>query len=378
MTKNELTVNCRDGGCEPLLETSAGEKVFRSGTDSVIVTLPKDRRIISNSWLNGGIRDDINVLINQRIGRHVGSENELEEGSVEGYLSHVVEQLGYSASNAAALLTAASMENVAFVTHSFRGLEVTAIATAGVEVNACSPADPASYYQENGKWQSLGGTINMILLIDANLPAYALTRAWMTATEAKSAVLRQLMIPSRFSEELATGTGTDMMAIVSNDSASLQLTDAGPHSKLGELICKCVNQVLLKALDQQSGISTVSQRDMLVRLDRFGIDEKYFWKVSTSLEGENKKGPFYDNLRNISRNPAMVALISSILHLVDEVRWGLIPENSAKKVAFSQMVQLHNILNLSVDVPYDYLLDPKESIIENWVRVTSWIVKRNV
>jgi adenosylcobinamide hydrolase len=156
------------------------------------------------------------------------------------------------------------------------------------------------------------------------------------------------------------------------------LTDAGPHSKLGELICKCVNQVLLKALDQQSGISTVSQRDMLVRLDRFGIDEKYFWKVSTSLEGDNKKGPFYDNLRNISRKPAMVALISSILHLVDEVRWGLIPENSAKKVAFSQMRQLDNILKLGVDVPYDYLLDPKESIIENWVRVTSWIVKRNV
>lgn len=378
MTKNELTENCLDGACEPLLETSAGEKVFRSGTDSVIVTLPKDRRIISNSWLNGGIRDDINVLINQRIGRHVGSEGDLEEGSVEGYLAHVVEQLGYSASNAAALLTAASMENVAFVMHSFRGLEVTAIATAGVEVNACSPADPASYYQENGKWESLGGTINIILLIDANLPSYALTRAWMTATEAKSAVLRQLMIPSRFSEELATGTGTDMMAIVSNDSASLQLTDAGPHSKLGELICKCINQVLLKALDQQSGISTVSQRDMLVRLDRFGVDEKYFWKASTSLEGENKKGPFYEILRNISRNPAMVALISSILHLVDEVRWGLIPENSAKKVAFSQMGQLENVLNLNLDVPYDYLLDPKESIIDNWVRVTSWIVKRNV
>jgi adenosylcobinamide hydrolase len=74
----------------------------------------------------------------------------------------------------------------------------------------------------------------------------------------------------------------------------------------------------------------------------------------------------------------MVALISSILHLVDELRWGLIPENSAKKVSFSQMRQLDNILNLGVDVPYDYLLDPKESIIENWVRVTSWIVKRNV
>ncbi|ADE36872.1 adenosylcobinamide amidohydrolase [Methanohalophilus mahii] len=378
MTRNELAVNSCDGDCEPLLETSAGEKIFRSGKDSVIVSLPKGRRIISNSWLNGGIRDDINVLINQRIGRHVGSEDDLEEGSVEGYLAHVVEQLGYSASNASALLTAASMENVAFVTHSFRGLEITTIATAGVEVNACSPADPASYYQENGRWETFGGTINLILLIDANLPSYALTRAWMTATEAKSAVLHQLMIPSRFSEELATGTGTDMMAIVSNDSASLKLTDAGPHSKLGELICKCIKQVLFKALDQQSGISAVSQRDMLVRLDRFGIDEKYFWKVSTSLEGDNKKGPFYDKLRNISRNPAMVALISSILHLVDEVRWGLIPENSAKKVAFSQMAQLNNILNLSVDVPYDYLLDPKESIIDNWVRVTCWIVKRNV
>ncbi len=358
-----------------LFETSSGERVLLHDDHNLAVSLPPGRICMSTSWVNGGISDGLEAVVNHCIPRKLCHEQELEGGSLENYLGVVASNLGYDPSATTVLLTAASMGNASVISRSYRGLEVSAIVTAGVEVNGCRVGDPASYYQEDDQWKPFVGTINIILLIGASLPNYTLSRAIITATEAKTAALQELMVRSQYSSGLATGTGTDMLAIVANPESDLKLTDAGPHSKLGELVGKCVFEGIHNALLRQSDISSLTQRDMLVRLERFGIDESSFWNASTNFEGANRKKHFIDSLRDLSSNPSIVAVTASIIHLIDEVSWGLLPETAAGEIAVSHMKNLpKTINNKAVTIP-DIVFDTRDPIQENWVRAVAWTIK---
>ena len=357
-----------------LFETTGKEKVYRF-SDSILVSLPQGRKTLTTSWLNGGYREDVRAVFNHMIPKGKHAPKELEGGSVPAYLSIVAERLGADPDTSSALLTAANMDNVAIVTRSFRGVEVTAIMTAGIEVNGGRAGDPASYYQEDGSHQFIQGTINLILLIGADLPEYAMARAIITASEAKAAALQQLMAPSRYSNGIATGSGTDMIAVVCDGTSNLNLTDAGQHSKLGELIGKAVIECTHKALELQSDLTALSQRDMLVRLERFGISDADYWKVASGLNGANRKAAFFKVLREMSRNPVLVGATGTILHIVDEISWGLIPETAGRRVAVSVMKGLPAMLGMDDLIPFNELTDEKDRIIDNWVRVTAWMAK---
>ncbi|MDG6243129.1 MAG: adenosylcobinamide amidohydrolase [Methanolobus sp.] len=357
-----------------IFETTGKEQVYRY-SDSIVLLLPKGRKTLTTSWLNGGYREDMRAVFNHRVpkGKHLPSG--LDGGNIPAYLAIVAKRLGIEPDTSSGLLTAANMNNVSIVTRSFRGVEVTAIMTAGVEVNGGRAGDPASYYQEEGFHQFIQGTINTILLIGADLPEYTMARAIITATEAKTAALQQLMAPSRYSQGIATGSGTDMIAVVADGTSSLLLTDAGQHSKLGELIGNVVIECTLNALELQSDLTPLSQRDMLVRLERFGICEADYWKAASSMEGDNRKAAFFKSLRELSKNPVLVAATCSILHIVDEVHWGLIPENAGRRMAMSVMKGLTQMLDIEALMPFEELTDEKDTILDNWVRVTAWIAK---
>lgn len=359
-----------------LLELPAGEKVYRQDC-SIVVKLPARRRTLTTSWLNGGYREDLECIINNQIPRGVKKGEELEGGNVSAYLSLLAAKLGFDPLKSTGMLTAANMMNVAIVSKGFRGLEVTAIITGGVEINGGRVGDPASYYQENGSHFPLNGTINAIILINADLPEYTMSRVIMTATEAKTAALQELMVPSRYSEGIATGSGTDMIAVVSNMASPLKLTDAGKHSKLGELIGKCVIEATKKALEKQSELTPISQRNMLLRLERFGVDEAYCWNVASHMAGDNRKMCFLKDLRELAVNPLLVAATSAITHLVDEVSWGLLPETSARETALALIRQLPDILQ-SNQKPPENLLNGYDSIIDNLVYMTAWLVKNGI
>ncbi|WP_406670752.1 adenosylcobinamide amidohydrolase [Methanolobus sp. ZRKC4] len=357
-----------------LFETTGKEKVYRF-KDSILLSLPDGRSTLTTSWVNGGYREDLQAIFNHHVPRGKHSPKELEGGSIPAYLAIIAKSLGADPDTSSGLLTAANMDNVSIVTKSFRGVEVTAIVTGGIEVNGGRVGDPASYYQEDGTYQFIQGTINTILVIGANLPAYSMTRAVVTATEAKTAALQQLVAPSRHSQGIATGSGTDMIAIVADSTSPLLLTDAGQHSKLGELIGKVVIECTLKALEMQSDLTPLSQRDILVRLERFGIEENNYWKVASHMNGDNRKAAFFKKLREMSKNPVLVGATGSILHIVDEISWGLVPETAGRKVAVSIMKGLPEMLDIDVSIPFDELTDEKDTIIDNWIRVTGWLAK---
>ncbi len=359
-----------------LLEFPAGEKVYRKDY-SIVLKLPEGRRTLTTSWFNGGYREDLECIINNQIPRGVKNGEELEGGNVSAYLSLLASKLGFDPLKSSGMLTAANMKNVAIISKGFRCLEVTAIVTGGVEINGGRVGDPASYYQEKGSHFPLNGTINTILVINADLPEYVMSRVIMTATEAKTVALQELMVPSRYSQGIATGSGTDMIAVISDMTSQLKLTDAGKHSKLGELIGKCVIEATKKALEMQSELTPISQRNMLLRLERFGVDEAYCWKVASHMAGENRKMRFLKDMRELSLNPSLVAATSAITHIADEVSWGLLPETSARTMALALIRQLPDLLQSNQKPPED-LLNDYDSIVDNLVYMTSWLAKNGI
>jgi adenosylcobinamide hydrolase len=68
-------------------------------------------------------------------------------------------------------------------------------------------------------------------------------------------------------------------------------------------------------------------------------------------------------------------MVSALLHICDETGWGLVPELTAKKTARSMMKALPGIVGTTRVPDWDYVLDEKQSIIENWIRLSAWCVK---
>ncbi len=135
-------------------------------------------------------------------------------------------------------MTAVYLNKTKCTTLREQGITVTALLTAGVS-NATSAgiSEPASFTP---------GTINIILLVDANLTHAALVNAVITATEAKTASLhdKSILTSSRF---LATGTSTDAICIACTGRGDP--TDyAGSATIVGWLMARAVRECLQEAL----------------------------------------------------------------------------------------------------------------------------------
>jgi adenosylcobinamide amidohydrolase len=295
--------------------------------DTIFVKFNVKRNGISTSKLNGGFSSNFKSVFNH----HLSQENidYLENHDVGNYLIQHCWSLNIDSAYSTGLTTLARMKNVSIVTKSFKSLEVVALTTAGVRTNAVRAGDPAAYYEENGRF----GTINTIILINAHLEYETLLDAFMTATEAKTVALNDLKIPSQYSNGYATGTGTDGLCIFSNLESDNTLTNAGKHSKLGELIADAVCKSVKKAIKKQVWISEKSQSNALVRLNRYSLDINMFYD---SLDDD--KFEFISQLQKDMKKQDNVAITTSVLNLIDEVECGLIKREDALMLA-NKMVE---------------------------------------
>lgn len=350
-------------------ETSTGEKVLRY-RKSIVIQLPGKRNTLTASWINGGYREDIQAIFNHQLNQK--ELDYLEKGSVQGFMKKLAENLSLDPDKTSGFLTVADMANMAIVTETYREIEVTAIVTAGIEVNGGRAGDNASYYELNGKYEFRVGTINTILIINSNLSENTLLRSVLTAVEAKAVALQELMAPSKYSNGVATGSGTDNIAVISNMESENVLLTAGKHSKLGELIGKSLIKAIKQALSKQSNLNPKSQCDMLLRLERFGFNQENYWEHVKSTYKNQDKTNFMPILYHFSKNPVVVSLVASILHIVDEINWGLISEPVGKKTAIYLMKTLPSVLQIRNQPNFSEIMDQNDSIIQNWIRVSSW------
>jgi len=340
---------------------ASGESLYRQDR-ALILLLPPGRITLATSWMNGGYQEGLQAVFNSQ--SHDGIHDLMKVENYTAYLRCIAERVGLEPDHACGLSTAVCMDNAAVVTHRYKATEVTAIVTAGVEGNGGRAGDPASY-NEVRCVEPVGGTIVTMLLVNGDMPRHTMARAIMTATEAKTCALQQLIAPSRYSTGIATGSGTDQIAIISNDNSSNRLTDAGKHSKLGELIGKTVIDATLQALDKHAGLNPISQRDVMARLKRFRISEKDIWKASQAYPGSCGEQEFYQSLRNLSKRPDVVAAVGSILHVNDEIEWGLIPGDIGRQYGGRVIKGLEILLDRPQGDAFELMVDEGGDIISN-------------
>lgn len=164
-----------------------------------------------------------------------------------------------------------------------------------------------------------------MLFINKPLTPGTLTRTIVTATEAKTAVLQELAVNSRYSDKLATGTGTDQIAVAALLNDEPPLTSAGKHVSLGELIGLAVYKAVKKTLALQNSLTPEGQCSIKIHLERFGLTRRTLLeKLSHSLQ-QDQAELLENNLTVIERDPVSVAAVAAMVHLKDKFTWGTLP-----------------------------------------------------
>ncbi len=349
----------------------SGESIYRQGR-LLVVDLPDTRDTLATTWLGGGYRDDLKTVFNSQV--YEGTHDLMKTGDFTKYIRTIAEKIGLDPNRCCGLSTAANMDNAGIVSRAFRSTGVTAIITAGVEGNGGRAGDPASYNEATG-FEKVGGTIVTMLVIDADIPKHTMARAIMTASEAKACALQELMAPSLYSNGIATGSGTDQIAIICNPNSSNHITDAGKHSKLGELIGKNVIEATKIALEKQNGLNAAYQCDALRRLKRYKFTENDCWISVKSSWRTKDSADFSRKLKAISKSPEMVALVSSIIHINDEIDWGMIPEKEGKRIGLALIQRMPEILTIDGSAPASIKIHSSKTLMDNLVGGISQMVR---
>ena len=337
-----------------LLKTSDGDEILKN-SDTILVKFGPKRNGIVSSWLNGGYSEDLSAVFNHQLSQE--NIDKYGDGGILDFLKDLstdfYECLDLRSKKLSGLITSADMDHYSIACEKYRDIEVIAISTAGVRVNAVSAGDIASYYEINGEYDfdmdnnnkdiyqnpNKPGTINTILLINSKLDESSLLLAELIAVEAKAVALRELMTSSNYSNEIATGTGTDGIAIFSNMDSKNTIENVSKHAKIGEIIGKVVIASIKESLAKLQWLTPSYQLNALIRLDRFqyNLDEFYknYLPNFIKMEDESDKRNFIISLIEVSKNPELVANVSLIIHLIDQYRVGLLSKKTVLKVSDS-------------------------------------------
>ena len=323
----------------------------------ILVKFLAPHRVLSTCRAAGGMQDGLEYVYNHQSCEPTGHTTGLPQcmhHDPREYRRLISGLHGIPAERTATLGTAANMHNAAIISEKFRDLEVLSICTGGVETNGGRAGDPATVYEDEDGFEKLDqddgilsgvegpehGTINTMVFINKELTPGAMVRVVVTATEAKTAVLQELAVNSRYSDGLATGTGTDQILVASMCNTGKPLTSAGNHSKLGELIGKSVFQAIKRTLALQNGLIPERQCSARIHLERFGATrENMLAGIGHWLTPETHR-LFTENFPCIDRDPVTVAAVAAFVHLKDKITWGILPESCWPDIMGSYAAQI--------------------------------------
>jgi adenosylcobinamide amidohydrolase len=328
---------------------------IRRGGRFVVADLAEPHLTITTSIRNGGQSENVRHLVNHQSCEGSGHEARfrvIDELGQDAYHDSVCHEIGVPSAETAVMGTAANMNYVAITTERDADVEVAAIVTAGVQTNAVCAGDPASWRETPegiAKVAAVAGTINTMLLLNRPITAAALARTVVTMTEAKSAALQRLAVPSCYSSDLATGTGTDQFCVAAPLRGGKPLTSASPHMKVGELIGLAVRRATAEALRWQNGLEASLTRGLFHALGRYGVKESdVFDGLATLLDPgdlellkKNSKAAFFE--------PLVGAAGHALAAVLDRVRHGTIPGSSARDAIIQQAATIASSLAAKPD-----------------------------
>ncbi len=311
----------------------------------------KPHSILSTCPVAGGLRFDLTCVYNHQSCEPAGHNKRLSAQPCDdphSYRRAICAQYGLPAEQCATLGTAANMHNACIAQQQFRDLTVAAICTGGVDANAGRVGDPATVVETATGFESLTtatavpgpGTINTMVFISRSLTPGALTRCVMTATEAKVAVLQELAVNSRYSDGLATGTGTDQIAVAALENDEVPLTSSGKHVKLGEMIGRAVYEATKQSLARQNQLTPISQCSAKIHLERFGLNRIGMQDMICAFLDQELAALLRSNFLAIERDPLTVAAVAALVHLRDKISWGVLPQTCQQEIMAAHAAQV--------------------------------------
>ena len=307
-------------------------------------------RTISTCKVNGGFREDLGTLLNHQScepNMHYRKTLNLAISHPADYLDVICKKEDLPSDKSACLSTATNMHYGVTESAAYQDVEVIAVTTAGAETNAVRAADPASYHEIDGRFEDVDeknnvheGTINIMVFISKELKPGAMVSALMVATEAKAAALQELAVYSRYSNGLATGTGTDQIGIACNLHGGVPLSSADKHSKVGELIGCTVKQTVKKSLELHNEYTPLSRGRVTVYIRRLGCNVDELVSAVSGLLSKNQADILKNNFEGVNRDPLVVASVAAIIHLWDKFTWGILPASCLADVMCSHGAQI--------------------------------------
>jgi adenosylcobinamide amidohydrolase len=279
-------------------------------------------RVLSNGSYNGGFFDSPQALIN--LGSMGGeTEREMMWGSREENLRCTRETfrlMGYDPDRVVAEQTAANMNNASIGTVDADGIKVSVAITAGIRGNGGCAGDPAGF-DEAERYYSGHGTIVMLFSVEAEMSDIAMLQLMNLVTQAKSEIIEEMQAKSLYSPRIATGSGTDQIAVMVPKSHAKRIDVVDSGSKFAIAVIGMVRKHLSEAFDWQSYMTPSEQCDAMVQLSRFGITGA---EMCEDIRFPNRMKDLMDALPLVYHDPYVVAVFTAVLHIQDKINAGLI------------------------------------------------------
>jgi len=213
--------------------------------EHICVGFSTEHPVLSSAVFNGGACHASNILI-MKVAENFEDTKQIAENP-ENTLAAYCRQLQLSGTTVG-MMTSASMDSFRRVSRSSQGVEISAIVTAGVSNARCAGdrADRRTFQPDANPT----GTINIIMLTNASMSHAAMVESVMLATEAKTVAMRKLGVKSPVSGAIATGTGTDAIA-VANGFGSGTIRYCGKHVLFGEMLASVVIEAITESLSDR-------------------------------------------------------------------------------------------------------------------------------
>lgn len=207
-------------------------------SNHIHITFDMPHRVLSSAVLNGGFTL-ANYIVNLKVPKSVVCPSAPQQT----ILSYCEEANWHGVT--VGMMTAASMDSFRMVKESEQGIDIAVLVTSGLS-NPRRVGDRAEHRVMAAKSEDIG-TINIIVLTSAILTEAAMVEALLIVTEAKSAALQNAHVLSPVSNTIATGTGTDSVAIVSGQGPET-VGYCGKHVLFGEMLGRMVTEAVSSSI----------------------------------------------------------------------------------------------------------------------------------
>ena len=312
-----------------------GEDVKLVLKENVLAVLSSNTlSVISTAIHNGGCQRT-NTIINTQVSDDYGDRRLHDDP--EFFIIESSKKLG-TFDDFVGMVTYASVKDFSLVSKIDGDLAVSVIATAG-----CTHTESSG---EEIETHEIPGTINIIVIIDGNPTTSCLASTLITATEAKTAALRDLDLRSRYSGGEATGTITDALVTAKTGRGS-SIVYGGPASKLGKLIGFCTRKAVKDATVRAKVGGFSPSRSIIKRLT-----ERHLSMEKLAVETSKIKGISIDHLQMeklLKSKPVFTTFLLAAAKLDDDVKKGLIPKEirnvNLLSSQYSEMFLASNIIN---------------------------------